>query len=331
MKKIVFGGCMVLLLFILLAGCNREVSSDVVVARVNGVNILASDVYFYIPQIEDSMIWDYFMMYGEFEIDMDNEFSAGVTFGRIIKERAVQAAAFLVISNDFARQLGLEITPFEQEMIDNEMQQLIAHFGQEELDRLLHESGFRNLDHYAEFSASYLLLDSLINKLLDTPAEFARFAHMMPPEDIIPELLGAKHILVHFRNYDTEEEAEEIALALLERALAGEDFDMLIETYGQDPGMQFFVNGYSFASGEMMPEFEQGTRDLEMGEISGLVRTDFGFHIIKRVETNVMDWHMANETQPRTTEDRMVEAIFRGLEEMVDNANIEFLPALDDM
>ena len=150
----------------------------------------------------------------------------------------------------------------------------------------------------------------------------------MPEE----ELLAAKHILANFANFDSEEEAEEFANELLARVNAGEDFDMLVAEYGQDPGMHMNPQGYTFTEGAMVPQFEQGTRDLEIGEISGLVRSEFGFHIIMRVEpdeTSIMRAPGAPEV--RTLEDRMMEAIFLGIQAMVDDASIEFLPALEDI
>ncbi len=72
----------------------------------------------------------------------------------------------------------------------------------------------------------------------------------------------------------------------LMRANEGEDFDLLIEELGQDPGMQAEpakTYGYLVYEGsEYVPEFEAASLALENeGDISELVATDFGYHIIK--------------------------------------------------
>jgi len=140
---------------------------------------------------------------------------------------------------------------------------------------------------------------------------------------------------------------------LLTRVLAGEDFSALIETYGEDPGMRTFPEGYTFVQGDMVPEFENATLELEIGEISGLVISDFGIHIIKRVEPdpdNIMPNSRAahdvevedllgakhilimdTEFTEETLEDRMFDAVFEAFEAKLGAANIVFFAALDDI
>ncbi|MBD5560084.1 MAG: hypothetical protein HDQ87_07000 [Clostridia bacterium] len=77
------------------------------------------------------------------------------------------------------------------------------------------------------------------------------------------------------------------AQAALDRANAGEDFDALIEELGSDPGMEqepYKTYGYmAYEGSNFVQEFEDAalalTRD---GQISGLVATDFGYHILER-------------------------------------------------
>lgn len=91
--------------------------------------------------------------------------------------------------------------------------------------------------------------------------------------------LRAKHILIS----DDTEDAQALASEIAQRAKSGEDFDGLIEQYGQDPGMAQQPDGYIFTEGEMVDEFYQGTKALAAGEISDPVRSDFGWHIIQRL------------------------------------------------
>ena len=60
----------------------------------------------------------------------------------------------------------------------------------------------------------------------------------------------------------------------------GSDFEQLILTYSEDE-----TGTRSFGKGEMEPEFEEAAFNLETGEISGLVQTGEGYHIIKCVST----------------------------------------------
>ena len=306
--------------------------NDFVVARVNGTEVFASDVNANISQAENMLMWDYFDMFpDDWDIDYDRIFRNGLTFGRALREEAVRIAAFNIVVEDYAQQLGVTLSADDWFMIDDYMESLVWQFGGErELREALLEAGFRDEAHLAELYASEILLENLIQAIIAIPHEFAQFEQYMPPEATPPELLGAKHILANFDNFETEEEAEAFAYEILTRLEAGEDFYALMHEYSQDfGGLWDFPNGYSFASGDMVPEFEQATRELEMGEVSGLVRSGFGIHIIMRIEPNEADWHLFRNTQPVTLESRMMEAVFIGLEAMAGNAVIEFLPELD--
>lgn len=75
----------------------------------------------------------------------------------------------------------------------------------------------------------------------------------------------------------------------LARVNQGEEFDTLVEELGQDPGMKSEpakTQGYLVYEGSgMVAEFEQAALALKnVGDVTGLVPTDFGYHIIKYVK-----------------------------------------------
>ena len=77
---------------------------------------------------------------------------------------------------------------------------------------------------------------------------------------------------------DAKAKAEEV----LAKVKAGEDFGELAKEYSQDPGSA--ENGGElgyFVRGTMVQEFEKASFELNEGEISDLVKTDYGYHIIK--------------------------------------------------
>jgi parvulin-like peptidyl-prolyl isomerase len=80
----------------------------------------------------------------------------------------------------------------------------------------------------------------------------------------------------------SKEEARQKAQALLDRARKGEDFAKLAKENSDDPGSKDKGGEYDFFSrGQMVPEFETAAFVLNPGQISDLVETPFGFHIIK--------------------------------------------------
>ncbi len=101
-------------------------------------------------------------------------------------------------------------------------------------------------------------------------------------------ILGAKHILITSGTTEEEDlEKETLVFQLYDRLMAGENFDDLMKEYGEDPGMEQQPDGYTFGKGEMVQEFYDGTAALEIGQIGEPVVSDYGWHIILRVEPDL--------------------------------------------
>lgn len=111
-------------------------------------------------------------------------------------------------------------------------------------------------------------------------------------------LMGAKHILLLTVDSSTsealtdEEIAEKQALAedLYAQLTAAEDqetmlalFDELMAEYTEDTGYAYYPDGYIFGEGEMVEEFETAVESLGEYELSEIVESDYGYHIILRI------------------------------------------------
>ncbi|HEY6360108.1 MAG TPA: peptidyl-prolyl cis-trans isomerase [Vicinamibacterales bacterium] len=126
--------------------------------------------------------------------------------------------------------------------------------------------------------------DAARAKVNITPAEVETYYKNNTQQYQTPEQVRASHILFNTAGKDeaaVQKQAEEI----LKRAQAGEDFAALAKQYSEDEGSK--VNGGDldyFARGRMVPEFEQAAFNTEPGQITNLVKSQFGFHIIKVVD-----------------------------------------------
>ncbi len=103
-------------------------------------------------------------------------------------------------------------------------------------------------------------------------------------------LISADHFygLEGYEDYTDEQLAQE-AKTLAEETLASiqngdGDIYELAQTIGDDPGMIDNEEGYLFTYGMMVEPFEKASFALGVGDVSGLVETDYGWHIITRLE-----------------------------------------------
>ncbi|HXX58944.1 MAG TPA: peptidylprolyl isomerase [Thermodesulfovibrionales bacterium] len=100
-----------------------------------------------------------------------------------------------------------------------------------------------------------------------------------------PEQVRARHILIKVPSHATNEEKEkarQLATDILERINKGEDFAKLAEEFSQDSVSKAKGGdlGY-FPKGKMLKAFEDVAFSLNPGQVSGIVQTKFGYHIIK--------------------------------------------------
>ncbi|HLI85174.1 MAG TPA: peptidylprolyl isomerase [Bryobacteraceae bacterium] len=99
-----------------------------------------------------------------------------------------------------------------------------------------------------------------------------------------PETVDVQQILLMTQGKPASEDASIKAKAedVLKQAKAGGDFGQLAKKYSDDPGSKDKGGLYAGVTrGQMVPEFEQAAFSLKPGQISDLVKTQYGYHIVK--------------------------------------------------
>lgn len=107
-----------------------------------------------------------------------------------------------------------------------------------------------------------------------------------------PGHIRASHILVSYAGAPrteavrTKDEAASLAGEILGRIQAEEDFEDLARRYSDCPTAQNENCGDLgfFDKGKMVKPFEDAAFALKVGEVSGIVETTFGYHIVKRTQ-----------------------------------------------
>ena len=102
-----------------------------------------------------------------------------------------------------------------------------------------------------------------------------------------PETLNARHILIKLeQNADSEAvaKAEEQMKEIVRKQQEGNDFSELAKQYSEGPSAPNGGDLGFFPRGAMVPEFDKAAFALKPGEVSSVVRTQFGLHLIKAEE-----------------------------------------------
>ena len=121
-----------------------------------------------------------------------------------------------------------------------------------------------------------------------TPAEVTEFFNSLPADSLpmMPERYEFSEIVIEPTIPEAERDRVRTELAeLRERVIKGESFSMLAALYSQDPGSARKGGELGFFSrGKMVAEFESAAFSLKPGEVSPIIETQFGFHIIQLIE-----------------------------------------------
>jgi peptidyl-prolyl cis-trans isomerase D len=117
-----------------------------------------------------------------------------------------------------------------------------------------------------------------------------------------PEQVNAQHILVSVSETASPEDdaaARAKAQEALQKARSGADFAELVREYSDEPGAAERAGDLGFfGRGQMVPEFEQAAFSMQPGQISDLVRTQFGYHVIKLNEKRTESVRSFEEARP---------------------------------
>lgn len=265
-------------------GCSSsKVSKDENVATVNGSKISVGN-YEVVLQLNKQSIEAY---YGD--SIWSQEVEDGVTYEERFKEmildqmiytEAIYQAAKaenLLASED---EVNKAIEEFKTSIKENEdSQKQLDEIGvDDDFLRYQLERDLASENYKANFEKNNEIKDDEMKEYYDENKD-----------DFYKDEVEASHILIkttdddgNALSEDKKAEAKKEAEEVLEKAKSGEEFSALAKEYSQDTGSA--VNGGElgfFGKGQMVQEFEDAAFALKVGEISDIVESSYGYHIIK--------------------------------------------------
>lgn len=120
-----------------------------------------------------------------------------------------------------------------------------------------------------------------------------------------PESVKASHILFKVDDWKNQQDVdakEKLAKEVLGMVKSGGDFAELAKKYSADSSGQNGGDLGYFKKGQMVPQFEAAAFKLKNGEVSDIVKTQFGFHIIKVVDHKIETSPTLEEAKPQIVE-----------------------------
>ena len=204
-----------------------------------------------------------------------------------------------------AKVRGVTVTP--QEVTDRiaQIKQQFPEFEKELIKRHMTMAQFEE-EQRLDILNTKTVQAEVEPRLAVTEQELDAFYKSNPDQFKEQEAVRASHILFGVAK-DAAPAAKEAARTeaegVLKRAKAGEDFAALAKQYSKDPGSAAVGGDLNFfPKGQMVPAFDAAAFALKTGEISNLIETEFGFHIIKLTDKRAGRIVPLAEVKPRLEE-----------------------------
>ena len=262
-----------------------DIPGDFELLTVNGKPVSAR-MYLYWLAYSISEMESYMHAYYGMPLDWSEEMG----LGEYLMADALNATLMYTLVPEKAKELGFDLTADQVAEFDAYTAETIAAMGGEEgFNDSLRMLGLDRDTYLAINCSPYYYQQILTGMFADRPTDEDVKAYIEEND-----ILSAKHILLLTIDMSTRQPladdviaqkkatAEDILKQLQKSDDLAVEFDKLMHQYSEDSGLTSSPDGYIFTAGKMAPEFENGTRALEYGQISGIVESLYGYHIILR-------------------------------------------------
>ncbi len=172
---------------------------------------------------------------------------------------------------------------------------------------------------------SDMVQQNITSDVIITPSEVKDFIKRIPADSL--PTIQTTYEYGHIVKIPPVSEDEIVSIkeqleSYRERVLRGERFSMLARLYSDDPGTATKGGDLGFVDrGTLYPEFEAAAFALHTGEISPVIKTQAGYHIIQMIERRGESIHVAHILiQPKPSAEEQVKAI-----EYLDSVRQEIL------
>jgi peptidyl-prolyl cis-trans isomerase C len=255
-----------------------------------------------------------------------------------IGERKITLADFKRVTDYFdeERQKMLETNPQLKETVLRQFIQSMV------ISDLAKQKGFDRVPEIKEqlqffsdnFLANEYLKREIAQKITVSEDELKSYYDSHKDEFKTQDMVKARHILVRVDNSASDDEkkkAKEKTELYLKKIKDGEDFAKLASDFSDDPGSKAKGGDLGFfPRGRMVKPFDDAAFSLKPGETSGIVETQFGFHIIKvedRKDSSVESFDVVKERlKQKLSQDRTRKELTDFIDKAMKDSKTEIYP-----
>ena len=188
-------------------------------------------------------------------------------------------------------------------------------------------------EHITYYYEAQLMFEILVDEFKEeeppSEGEISKFYDDHKLEMASPATVTVSHILLKDPEHtdDTKAAIEDV----LKKAKNGEDFEALAKEYSEDGSADNggVLDPFS-QNGQMVKEFEDASFSLDVGEISDIVETEFGFHIIKLLDKTDMQEIPLEENRDNIITQICTDKATALLATLKNEVKIEYYVELDD-
>ena len=239
-----------------------------------------------------------------------------------LKCQVVDDLLFQKLLSHHANVDSLEVTDDEiNEAIDQRINYFISQIGsQKKLEDYFDKSISEIRDEFYVVFKEQRLAQRMENKIISnvkvTPKEVLKFYNNIAKDSlpIFAEEIYLSQLVIFPKVGETEKELiTNKLMSLKKRIKNGEDFAFLASLYSDDPGSSKVGGDLGFVSkGKLVPEFESVAFRLQEGELSEVVETKYGFHLIQMVERLGQQFNIRHILiKPKISNESIKEAQFK--------------------
>lgn len=306
MKKILALALAALMLLTALTGCSKEqqplvkeiagVDPETTILTINGTPVTAEMYYYWLTIIcEDTAA------YFTDGIQWDSIMYDNVTTAQHIENNILSTLIQYQVIDELEKEYDLLSDEEVQAYLDKVYAENVEGFGGEQVFQESLDAAGVSWEYLKHLYATQYAYTELQTRLYQAggPLEIPDSEIQGYIDDNYGSANGiysCKHILLKTTDDKrqplddaTIAEKKATAEALIAQLKEAEDpialFDTLMAEHNEDAGEP--AEGYTFGPGEMVDAFYNGTAALEVGQISGIVESPYGYHIILRLEDNI--------------------------------------------